>query len=91
MVWGDDKLGDADVFMSYSDDAGTTWQTPKRVHSDVPNNGKSQYLPNVAIDQTSGHLIITYYDRRWSKHNVFSDVYASLSTDGGESFNEFRA
>ncbi len=90
MVWGDDKLGDADVFMSYSDDAGTTWQTPKRVHSDVPNNGKSQYLPNVAIDQTSGHLIITYYDRRWSKHNVFSDVYASLSTDGGESFNEFR-
>lgn len=90
LVWGDDKLGDADVFISYSDDRGENWTNPKRVHNDAVNNGKSQYLPNVAIDQTTGHLIVTYYDRRWSKNNVFSDVYASISRDGGQHFEEYR-
>lgn len=90
MVWGDDRLGDADVFISYSDSEGKLWSPPKRVHNDAPKNGKSQYLPNVAIDQTTGHLVITYYDRRWSEHNVFSDVYASISRDGGNHFDEYR-
>ncbi|MFT5723171.1 MAG: hypothetical protein ACI9JN_000280 [Bacteroidia bacterium] len=90
LVWGDDKLGDADVFMSFSDDGGNTWNTPKRVHNDVPGNGKSQYLPNMAIDQTTGHVVIAYYDRRWSKNNVFSDVFVSISSDGGNNFDDFR-
>lgn len=90
LVWGDTKYGDADVFLSYSDDQGTTWSVPKRVHRDYQGNGKSQYLPNIALDQTTGHLAVVYYDRRNSSSNVFSDVYVSVSENGGESFVDYR-
>lgn len=90
LVWGDDKNGDADVFIAYSDDRGNNWSPPKRVNRDIKGNGKSQYLPNVAIDQTTGHLAITYNDRRNSEHNVFTDVFTAVSTDGGENFQEYR-
>jgi hypothetical protein len=90
LVWGDNKSGDADVFFSYSDDEGVSWETPKRVHNDKAGNGKSQYLPNMSIDQTNGHLAIAYYNRQSSESNVFNDVYVSLSTNGGSSFSNFR-
>lgn len=90
LVWGEDKGSDADVLISYSDDGGTNWSTPKRVHNDLIGKGKSQYLPNVAIDQTTGHIAIAYYDRRNSEHNVFSDVYTSISRDGSATFDEYR-
>lgn len=90
LVWGDDKFGDADVLLSYSDDQGSTWSVPKRVHRDPTASGKSQYLPNVAIDPTTGHLAIVYYNRQSSMNNVFDDVYLSLTKNGGESFEEFR-
>ena len=90
LVWGDENNGDANVLISYSDDAGANWSTPKPVHNDLVGKGKSQYLPNVALDQTTGHIAVTYYDRRSSEHNVFSDVYVSVSTDGGEHFTDYR-
>jgi hypothetical protein len=90
LVWGDDRLGDADVFLSYSDDQGEHWSVPKRVHWDKEGNGKSQYLPNIAIDQTTGHLAIVYYDRYWSKSNVFNEVQMAFSDNGGESFRNVR-
>jgi hypothetical protein len=90
LVWGDDRLGDADVFLSYSDDQGSHWSVPKRVHRDAAGNGKSQYLPNIAIDQTTGHLAVVYYDRKESSANIFSDVYVSFSNTGGESFEQVR-
>ena len=90
LVWGDNKYGDADVFLAYSDDQGETWSVPQRVHRDPQGNGRSQYLPNIALDQTTGHLAIVYYDRRTGINNVFSDVYVSVSEDGGESFMDYR-
>ncbi len=90
LVWGDDANGDADVMFSYSDDQGDSWSQAKRVHNDAVSNGKSQYMPNVAIDPITGHLAVVYYDRRNSKNNVFNDVYMSLTTNGGESFREYR-
>ncbi len=90
LVWGDDIYGDADVFLSFSDDQGTTWSNPIRVHNDSEGNEYSQYLPNVAIDQTTGHLAVGYYDRRGSANNVFNDVYVSVSDDGGASFTDYR-
>ncbi len=90
LVWGDDRLGDADVFLSFSDDRGEHWSVPKRVHSDKEGNGKSQYLPNIAIDQTTGNLAIVYYDRSWSDANVFNETHMAFSTDGGGSFRQAR-
>ncbi|MFT5512370.1 MAG: hypothetical protein ACI8SE_000768 [Bacteroidia bacterium] len=90
LVWGDNQTGDADVFFSYSDDEGANWSAQKRVHSDPKGNGKSQYLPNMAIDQTTGQIAIAYYDRRWSENNTFTDIFVSVSTDGGAQFDDYR-
>jgi hypothetical protein len=90
VVFGDDKFGDADVFLMHSDDRGKTWSNPTRVNGDLVGNGKDQYLPNIALNQTSGELAILYYDRRLSPKNVFNDVVVAISKNGGENFVETR-
>jgi hypothetical protein len=90
LVYGDTALGDADIFLMMSDDEGETWDAPKRVNQDPQGNGKSQYLPNMAIDQTNGDLAIIYYDRRKSHNNLFTDVVSAISKDGGATFREVQ-
>lgn len=90
LVWGDDYLGDADIFFSYSDDGGKTWVESERLNLDAVGNGKSQYLPNIAVDATSGHIAMVYLDRRNSENNFFNDATLSYSTDGGISFSEHK-
>jgi len=90
LVYGDTIHGDADILLMYSDDEGSTWSQPIRVNGDSVGNGKSQYLPNLAIDQTTGDLAVIYYDRRESENNLFNDVYLALSTDGSETFKEIK-
>ncbi len=90
LVYGDTLHGDADIFLRSSDDEGSTWSQPLRVNHDSIGNGKSQYLPNLAIDQTTGDLAIIYYDRRESENDLFNDVYLALTRDGGATFKEIK-
>jgi hypothetical protein len=52
-----------------SDDDGTTWSSPVRVNDDSLGNGKSQFLPAVAADYTTGNVAVTWYDTRNSGRN----------------------
>src|SRR5205823_3240996 len=74
---------DTDIFVRYSDDSGTTWSAPVRVNDDPPGNGKSQFLPKMALDQTSGNLAVCWYDSRNSPGNNTAEFWATVSTDGG--------
>lgn len=86
-VWADQRNGvtDTDVFCMSSSDKGDTWSAPYRVNQDAP--GKQQFLPWLAIDQTTGHLYVVYYDRRAYDDNR-TDVYIAFSIDGGKTFRE---
>lgn len=90
VIYGDELYGDADVFVIYSDDQGDHWTEPIRVNQDALGNGKSQYLPNAAIDQSDGTLAVVYYDRRHSEHDLFSDVYLSVLRPGDTVFQEAK-
>jgi hypothetical protein len=90
VVYGDTIFGDADVFMIYSDDMGENWSSPNRINQDDKSNGKSQFLPNMAVDQSNGHLYAVFQDRRNCPYNVFSHTYLAKSDDGGASWMEKR-
>lgn len=78
-----DESNDTEIFVIFSDNDGATWSTPVRVNDDPLGNGKSQFNPAIAVDQTTGDIAVTWYDCRNSPSNVQSQVFGSISRDGG--------
>ncbi len=87
--WTDQRNGttDTDVWIVKSTDGGNTWSAPIRVNDDVP--GKHQFLTWMTVDQANGNLWFVFYDRRNYTNNL-TDVYMARSTDGGNTFQNFR-
>ncbi|MCB0804782.1 MAG: T9SS type A sorting domain-containing protein [Bacteroidales bacterium] len=87
--WSDQRNGtdDTDVWLVKSTDGGDTWSEPVRVNDDP--DGKQQFFTWMAIDQATGYLWFVFYDRRNYDDNN-TDVYMAVSTDGGESFINFK-
>ena len=80
------NTADTDIFIRFSNDSGSTWSSPVRVNDDTLGNGKSQFLPRIALDQTTGFIAVSWYDCRNSPGNNTAEVWAALSIDGGVSF-----
>lgn len=80
---------DPDIVMIRSTNGGTTWSSPIRVNNDALNNGKDQYYPWCAVDQSNGMLHVVFYDNR----NTTSDssgVFMATSFDGGSTFDNYQ-
>jgi hypothetical protein len=77
---------DTDIYVRYSDNMGTNWSARVRVNDDPSGNGKSQFLPKIALDQTSGNIAVSWYDCRNSPGNNTAEFWATVSTDGGLTF-----
>jgi hypothetical protein len=88
-VWADQKNGesDTDVWFMSSSNGGEQWTEPKRVNGD--RGGKHQFLPWIAVDNSTGNIYIVYYDRR-AYDDLQTDVYLAYSTDGGLNFKEVK-
>ncbi|MFP4469384.1 MAG: T9SS type A sorting domain-containing protein [Bacteroidales bacterium] len=87
--WSDQRNGtdDTDVWLVKSTDGGETWSQPKRVNDDPP--GSHQFFTWMALDQVTGYLHFVFYDRRnYADKNT--DVYMARSTDGGETFENYK-
>jgi hypothetical protein len=78
---------DTDIYVQYSDNKGTNWSPRLRVNDDPVGNGKSQLLPKIALDQTTGNIAVMFYDCRNSSANTLAEVWASVSTDSGVTFS----
>jgi len=87
--WSDQRNGleDTDVWMVKSTNGGNTWSQPLRVNDDPP--GRQQFFTWMAVDQVTGYVYVVFYDRR-NYDDLRTDVYMAMSTDGGESFTNFR-
>jgi len=80
---------DPDIVMIRSTNGGTQWSSPVRVNNDALSNGKDQYYPWCAVDQSTGQLHVVFYDNR----NTTSDstgVFMATSSDGGLSFDNYK-
>lgn len=86
---------DLDIRFRYSDDMGGTWTAPVRVNDDATT--RSQFLPKMAIDQTTGSVAITWYDCRNDaglggpgdtngRPNDDAVLYGTVTRTGGQSF-----
>jgi hypothetical protein len=98
LVWTQetpDESDDTEILVQYSDDDGDTWSDPLRVNDDPGTN--SQFMPKIALDQTTGNLALAWYDCRFDlgaggpgdTNGIPNDdalLHASVSTDGGASF-----
>src|SRR5207248_280093 len=82
-----------DIFVRFSDDNGATWSAPARVNDDTTAN--SQFLPRIALDQTTGNIGVVWHDARADggtgpadEDGPNNDVqfWGTFSIDGGTSF-----
>jgi hypothetical protein len=85
IVWPDERFGDPDTLISWSDDKGDTWSAPLRVNDDAVGNDADQFFPWVATDD-NGHVHVTFLDRREDPDGLLLAMYLATSTDGGVSF-----
>ncbi|MCX8057327.1 MAG: exo-alpha-sialidase [Ignavibacteria bacterium] len=87
--WSDQRNGtnNTDIFFVKSTDGGNTWSAPKKVNQD--NTQTHQFFTWMTVDPATGYIYIVYYDRRNYTDNR-TDVYLARSTDGGETFTEFK-
>jgi hypothetical protein len=77
------------IWLSRSTDTGATWSAPQRVSD--PATGRDAMFPSLAVDAANGDLIIAWLDRTDDPGNRYSRIYATRSSDGGETFAPPRA
>jgi Neuraminidase (sialidase) len=87
--WCDQRNGekDADIWLMTSRDGGETWSDAIRVNQD--SSKRQQFFTWMAVDQSNGYLYFVYYDRR-NYSDFKTDVYLSVSRDGGKTFSDHR-
>jgi hypothetical protein len=88
--WSDQRNGinDGDIWMVKSTNGGNTWSQPIRVNNDVP--GKQQFMSTMTIDQVTGYVYVLFYDRRNFASGSNTDVYMAVSTDGANTFTNYK-
>jgi hypothetical protein len=69
-----------DTYVRFSDDNGTTWSARQKVNDDTGT--KSQFLPNISVDQTTGELAVSWFDSRNSASDADAQFWGATSTDG---------
>jgi hypothetical protein len=87
--WSDQRNGtsNTDIFFSKSTDGGATWSPALKVNDD--NTTRHQFFVWMTVDQSTGHTWGMFYDRR-NTTGLATDVYVVKSTDGGETFENFK-
>jgi subtilisin-like proprotein convertase family protein len=50
--------------------------------------GRSQFMPSVAVDQTTGTMAISFYDARYDAANARVAQFFGTSLDGGATFSQ---
>ena len=89
MVYTDRPASDmnnTDIYVMHSDNNGSTWSNPLKINTDSTTT--SQFLPRIALDQTSGNVAVSWYDcRADTAYNRKTQFYAAVSSDGGETFS----
>lgn len=56
------ESNNTDIYLRYSDNNGSAWSAPVKLNDDATN--RSQFLPRIDIDQTTGNVAVVWYDCR---------------------------
>lgn len=83
--WTTGGANENDVWVSRSTNGGTTWSAPVKVNDDGLA-GRTQFHPFLQVDQSNGHVVVSWHDTRNDINNRRVDYYAARSTNCGVSF-----
>lgn len=75
-----------DIWLRYSTDQGLTWSARVRVNDNANPTASDQWFPEIWCERTTGKLYIHWYDDRANPTNFTTDIYATYTTDGGQTF-----
>lgn len=92
IVFADNRFGDGDVFVKWSEDGGETWPggNTRKVNGGDPGDGIDQFSPWVDVDEDC-KINVAFYDRRDdTPDHLRFHLYLAHSQDGGDTFDEFR-
>ncbi len=79
-----DESNNTDIYVTSSDNFGASWSKQIRVNDDATRS--SQFLPTLAVDQTTGAVGLSWLDARNSPQNNTAQLYATVSLDHGLTF-----
>ncbi len=74
-----------DILISKSVDGGASWLPPVKVNDDPGTT--SHVFPSVQVDK-HGYVYVAWTDRRDDPANIFTNIYAAVSHDGGATFGQ---
>src|SRR5262249_23686406 len=91
-----------DIWLTHSDDGGQSWSSAVRVNDDnantdgfsegsgtlfAPQSGRPQFQSSVSVDNTTGTVVLSWYDARYdaSRARVAQEITTSI--DGGTTFS----
>ena len=97
LVYTDETVNennDTEIYVRTSTDDGGTWTAPVRVNDDPLGPIRSQFLPYIVLDRTTGTVAVGFHDCRndngvpgpGGTNNIPNDdaeYYGTFSTDGG--------
>jgi hypothetical protein len=69
------------IWFSRSTDGGTHWEVPVKINDQASKN--DQFFARMALDETSGDLMIIYYDTIAHPNRLEADIWMQSSTDNG--------
>lgn len=75
-----------DIWLRYSTDQGATWSAKVIVNDNANPTTSDQWFPEIWCEGTTGKLYIHWYDDRANPTNFTTDIYATYTTNGGQSF-----
>jgi hypothetical protein len=75
-----------DIWCRYSDNAGTSWSSAIQVNDDANTTTHHQWHPGIWCDKTTGKLYAMWMDTRDCPTSDSALIYASYSTDGGQTW-----
>jgi hypothetical protein len=75
-----------DIFSRYSDNGGATWSAAKKVNDDPDTQSNDQWHPAIWCDKDNGRLYVQWMDTRDTPTHDSAFIYATYSSDGGDSF-----
>jgi hypothetical protein len=76
-----------DILVSKSVDGGTSWLPPVKVNDDPGTT--SHVFPSLQVDKHS-NVYVAWTDRRDDPSNIYTNIYAAVSKDGGATFGKNR-
>lgn len=75
-----------DIILRWSSNQGASWSPRIRVNDNANPQLSDQWFPAVWCEKSTGKLYIKWYDTRENPASYTTGVWATYSTDGGQTF-----